>query len=87
MLSANLATLEQIGFHRIDILLWLFVLPHFPQPNSLWHCPTNEYTKGLIRQYLPKGIDMSIYSQTDINKIAASRSTRPEKLPYSAINL
>ncbi len=39
--------------------------------------PTNENTNGLVRQYLPKGADLSPYSRRDPEKIAHSLNTRP----------
>ena len=58
----------------------LGALSYFAKPYHSWERGLNEHTNGLFRQYFPKGSDLSILSDADVQRVEDKLNSRPRKI-------
>lgn len=68
----------EMSAHR-DFTIATDVQVYFCDPRSPWQRGSNENTNGLLRQYFPKGVDVSRHSQAHLNRVARQLNERPRE--------
>ena len=70
---------KEMARHR-EIAAALDTSVYFCDPRSPWQRPTNEHTNGLLRDYFPKGTDLSVHTADEVARVQAELNARPRRI-------
>jgi IS30 family transposase len=87
---ASTETLTELAQHA-QLKIQAGIAVYFADPHSPWQRASNENTNGLLRQYFPKGTDLSRWNAEELQAVAAALNGRPRKIlayktPAEALN-
>jgi IS30 family transposase len=70
---------KEMSLHK-ELSSALDIEMFFADPHTPWQRGSNENMNGLLREFFPKGIDLSVFSQAELNKVAFMLNNRPREM-------